>query len=95
VPAPTAIVVRPTVTRIHQGRFGLRIEARIPRIAGGAGSVTRFDLKIGRRFAYMGRKRSFLIAGCPTGTWITKGNVRFGDGTRLGITHPFSCTPEA
>jgi len=37
VPAPTAIVTKATVTRIHNGRFGLRIAARIPKITGGSG----------------------------------------------------------
>jgi hypothetical protein len=94
VPAPTAIVVPATVTRIHQGRFGLHIEAAIPRIAGGAGSATGFELKIGRRFTYKGKKRSFLSAGCPTGSWMAKGHARFDDGTEVGLTHLFSCTPQ-
>jgi hypothetical protein len=93
VPAPTAIVVKAAVTHIHRGRFGLHIEADVPRIAGGAGSVTGFEMKIGRRFTYKGEKKSFLLAGCPTGSWATKGNVRFADGTRLGLTHVFACTP--
>jgi hypothetical protein len=93
VPAPTAIVTAATVTRIHNGRYGLRVKAKIPEIAGGSGSVTMFDLRVGRRFTYEGRKKSFLVASCPTGTWITRGSALFSDGTRLGITHPFSCTP--
>jgi hypothetical protein len=93
VPAPTAIVTKARVTRIDNGRFGLRIEVKVPKIAGGSGSVTGFDLEVGRRYTYKGRKKSFLLAGCPTGTWVTKGNALFSDGTRLGITHPFSCTP--
>ena len=93
VPAPTAIVTKATITRIHRGRFGLHIAAKIPKIAGGSGSVTDFKLKVGRKFTYRGRKKSFLVAGCPTGTWVTKGNVLFEDGTKLGITHPFSCIP--
>jgi hypothetical protein len=94
VPAPTAIVTKAKITRIHNGRFGLRVEVQIPKIAGGSGSVTEFDLEVGRRYTYKGRKKSFLMASCPTGTWITKGNALFADGTRLGITHPFSCHPE-
>lgn len=93
VPAPTAIVVKATVTRIHHGRFGLRIMAQIPKIAGGAGSVTKFELKIGRKFIYRGRRKSFLVASCPTGHWVTKGNVLFDDDTKLGLTHVFPCTP--
>ena len=94
VPAPTAVIVRAKVTRIHRGRFGLHLEAHIPKIAGGAGSATAFDLKIGRRYTYEGRKKSFLSASCPTGAWATKGNLLFSNQTKLGFTHIFSCTPE-
>jgi hypothetical protein len=94
VPAPTAIVTKATITRIDRGRFGLRIAAKVPRIAGGSGSVTMFDLKVGRKFTHQGKEKSFLVAGCPTGSWLTRGNAVFGDGTRLSIAHPFSCTPQ-
>ncbi len=94
VPAPTAVVVKATITRINRGRFGLRIAAKVPKIAGGSGSATMFDLKVGRKYTYKGERKSFLVAGCPTGIWLTKGDVKFSDGTRLGITHPFSCTPK-
>lgn len=94
VPAPTAIVTRAKVTRIDRGRFGLQIEAEIPRIAGGAGSVTKSELKIGRKFTHKGQKKSFLTASCPTGSWVTKGNVLFDDETELGLTHVFPCTPK-
>lgn len=94
VPAPTAIVVKATVTRINRGRFGLHIATKVPRIAGGSGSVTMFELRVGRKYTHEGKRKSFLMAGCPTGTWLTRGDVVFADGTRLGITHPFSCTPK-
>lgn len=93
VPAPTAVIVRATVTRIHQGRYGLLLKAHVPKVAGGAGSATAFDLKIGRRYTYKGRKKSFLSASCPTGSWATKGNLLFSNRTRVGFTHLFTCTP--
>jgi hypothetical protein len=93
VPAPTAVIVRATVTRIHHGRYGLRLKAHIPEVAGGAGSATAFDLEIGRSYTYKGREKSFLSASCPTGSWATKGNLLFSDRTRLGFTHVFTCTP--
>ncbi|MFL5872346.1 MAG: hypothetical protein ACJ75T_02580 [Solirubrobacterales bacterium] len=92
VPAPTAIVVAATVTRIHEGRFGLRIQATVPKIAGGSGSVTKFSLVVGRRFTYRGEKKSFLSASCPNGVWIAKGEAKFVDDTTLYISHPFPCT---
>ena len=94
VPAPTAIVVPATVTRIHDGPFGLRIQATVPKIAGGAGSVTKFGLKVGRKFTYKGKKKSFLTASCPNGVWIAKGEAKFVDDTVLHISHPFPCTPK-
>ena len=93
VPAPTAVIVKAKVTRIHHGRYGLQLEAEVPKIAGGAASATKFDIEIGRKFTYKGRKKSFLVAGCPTGSWATRGQVRFADATRLNFTHVFSCTP--
>lgn len=93
VPAPTAVIVRATVTRIHRGRYGLRLKAHVPEVAGGAGSATAFDLKIGRRYTYEGRRKSFLTASCPTGSWATKGSLLFSDRTRIGFTHIFTCSP--
>jgi hypothetical protein len=94
VPAPTAIVVKATVTRIHRGPFGLEIAAKVPKIAGGAGSVTKFELKVGRKFSYKGQKKSFLVASCPTGHWLTKGHVVFDGNIDAGLTHVFPCTPK-
>ena len=36
--------------------------AGFPTPGGGPGSVTAFDLKVGRKFTYKGRKKSFLVA---------------------------------
>lgn len=94
VPAPTAVIVVAKLTPIHQGQFGLRIEAQIPRIAGGAGSITRFELTIGREYVDGGKRRSYLTARCPTGHYVTRGHVDFVGGARLGLTHVFPCTPE-
>jgi hypothetical protein len=94
VPAPTAIVVPAQVIRIKKGQFGLEIVATIPRIAGGAGSVTRFSLKVGRRFTVAGERRSLLSAGCPSGRYRTAGEAEFADGTVLSVDHVFPCTPQ-
>lgn len=91
VPAPTAIVVPAAVTRIDRGAYGLEITAQIPPIAGGAGSVTKFHLKVGRKFTYRGQTKSFLTASCPTGHWGTRGEAGFSDGTRIHVLHVFAC----
>lgn len=91
VPAPTAIVVAADITRIHRGPYGLEITARIPKIAGGAGSVTKFQLTVGRRFSYRDEPRSFITATCPAGHWRARGEAGFSDGTRLHVLHVFPC----
>jgi len=94
VPVPAAIVTTVKITPIRRGPYGIHTVSRIPAIAGGAGSVTRFRLKIDRKFAYKGKKRSYLTASCPAGRHLTKGRVRFDGGTLLKFTHPLPCTPK-
>ncbi len=94
IPAPTAVVVRVEISRIHRGHFGLHALARIPAIAGGAGSATDFELTLGRTYAYRGRKQSYLTASCPTGSYFTEGRVLFSDGTTMGLRHVLPCTPK-
>jgi len=93
VPAPTAVVTTVKLTRIDRGPFGLHAVAKIPRIAGGAGSVTAFEIKIDRKFTYEGKRRSYLTASCPTGRYQAEGVATFSDGTNLGVAHVLPCTP--
>lgn len=83
VPVPTAIVTRVKVKRIRKGRFGTRAIARIPVIAGGSGSVTRFAMKIQRTFVHRGKRQSYLLARCADGRFFAKGSVAFTGGPRL------------
>jgi hypothetical protein len=93
VPAPTAVIVKVKLTRIHRGHYGIHTVAQIPTIAGGSGSVTRFKITIDRKFTYKGKKTSYLTASCPTGRYYTEGNIFFADGTELQGTHILPCTP--
>lgn len=93
VPAPTAVIATVKLTRIHRGHYGIHAVAQIPRIAGGAGSITRFKITIDRKFTYRGKKKSYLTASCPTGHYYAEGKVLFAGGTSLKITHILPCTP--
>jgi hypothetical protein len=66
----------------------------VPAIAGGAGSVIKFKLTIGRNFTYKGKKESYLTASCPSGRYYTEGNILFDDGVTLQGTHILPCTPK-
>ena len=84
VPAPTAIVTVVKIKRTGKGRFGTRATARIPKIAGGYGSVTRFAMAIKRNFRYHGRSRSYLTARCANGRFFAHADVAFAGGLRFG-----------
>jgi hypothetical protein len=94
VPAPTAVVATVKITHIHRSHYGLHTVSRIPEIAGGSGSVTKFKLTINRTFTYKGKKESYLTASCPTGVYYTEGKVQFSDNTTLKITHALPCIPK-
>lgn len=93
IPAPTAVVATTKITHIHRGRFRLHTVTQVPRIAGGAGSVTGFDVEIGRRFSYRGKPESYLTGSCPDGHYVIDGHAVFYDGTELSDVHVFPCTP--
>jgi hypothetical protein len=92
VPTPAAIVTTVKVKKIHNGRYGVKSVASVPKIAGGSGSVTAFDLKVGKTFTYKGKKVSVLTAKCPDGKLQGKGTAVFADGTRATGEVVRTCT---
>jgi hypothetical protein len=83
VPVPTTFVVSIEIQRVHDGRFGFKTVAKIPRIAGGYGVPTYGQLTIGREWTYKGKRLSYVNAGCPDGRLQAKGRFIFKDGTVL------------
>jgi hypothetical protein len=94
VPVPTAFITPVTVTKIKNGKYGLKIDSRIPVVAGGAGSLTKFEIANKKIFTYKGKKQSYFLAKCPSGKLFGKGDVAFSDGTRLKGTVAVPCTPK-
>lgn len=91
IPAPTAIVTPVVIKKINKGRYGTRAIARIPRIAGGAGSVTFFKVKVKRKFRYRGKTRGYLLARCARGRFFAHATSVFADGTRAAGTIVRGC----
>ena len=84
VPAPTAIVTRVVTTKEHKGSYRLHTVASIPLIAGGAGSVTAFALKINRK--------GYLLANCSNGKFSAHATAKFRDGTEVSGSFFRPCT---
>ncbi len=93
VPAPTALVTKVNVSKVNNGRYGLKFDSQIPKIAGGAGSLTEFSITLRKIFTYKGKQQSYFLAKCPTGRLFGQGKVTFTDGTRLTGTAALPCTP--
>jgi hypothetical protein len=93
IPVSAAVVITVKITKIHKGRYGTKWVATVPVIAGGSGSVKKFNLEFFREFTYKRKKRSYLLAKCPTGKLQAHAEALFADGSkRYGdIVRP--CTP--
>ncbi|MBA3865228.1 MAG: hypothetical protein H0X42_02590 [Solirubrobacterales bacterium] len=92
VPGPTTFVVPIVVQEVHDGRYGFKTVAEIPKIAGGAGTPVYGRLSIGKTWKYKGRTLSYANASCPDGRLQAKGQFRFKDGTFLQGTLSKPCT---
>lgn len=91
-PIPGAIVTTVKIKKINKGPYGLLSVASIPKIAGGAGSVVDFKLKIDKKFTYKGKKVSVLSAKCSRGKLQAYGTAVFADGTRASADFVRPCT---
>jgi len=92
VPAPTAVVGTAEVTRIRKGAFGLHVTVDVPEIAGGAGSVVKAGLKLGRTYTYRGKRRSVFSGRCSNGRIEGRGTFKYADGSSLSGGFPEACT---
>jgi len=92
VPGPTTFVVPIEIQRVHQGRYGFKTVAKIPRIAGGSGIPLYARISVGREWKYKGKTLSFANAGCPDGRLQAKVQVSFKDDTFLQGSVFKTCT---
>ena len=85
LPAPftAALSIPIELRRLNRGPFGWEVRAPIPKIAGGAGFITEYSLRIGRRF---------LSATCVGGKLQLRVFSRFADGTRRSERVARPCT---
>lgn len=93
-PITGAIVTTVKIKKIHNGRFGTEAIATIPKIAGGSGSVTSFNLAIEKKYTYKGKKISVLAAKCTDGKLEAHGTATFSDGTKASAEIVRACTPK-
>jgi len=91
VPAPVTFVIPVRIETISNGRYGYRVNAKIPKLAGGAGIPISGSIKVDRKWTYKGKQHSFVNARCPDGRLQAKGEFGFKDGTKLRGTFLRPC----
>lgn len=62
---PPSAFVLPFAIRERAGTFGTVISTTLPESAQGWAYVTRFDLRLQRRYIYQGQEHSYVSAACP------------------------------
>jgi hypothetical protein len=92
VPAPTTYIVPVEIQKVNDGRYGFKTVAKIPKIAGGAGTPLFARLTIGREWTFKGKRLSYANAECADGRLQGKGEFKFKDGTLLEGTLIKPCT---
>jgi hypothetical protein len=83
VPVRATLVLPLTILHPRKGQFGTVLTGAIPILAGGLGSITHIELKLGRQYRYRGERRSYLSASCGTPAGFTRGTFPFVRGTFL------------
>lgn len=89
-PISGAIVTTVTITKHPHGRFGTLAIAKIPQIAGGAGSSIAFNLEIKKSVA----GQNPISAVCTDGKLKVHVEAKFEDGTKAATEIIRACTPK-
>jgi len=91
VPAVQTFVIAVPIER-RRGAYRYRATVDVPPIAGGLGSLTHLDVKVGKRYSAGGSQRSYTSARCGDGIFRTHGRFTFGDGTIIDGSIEKACT---
>jgi hypothetical protein len=85
-----AIVI--PIEPLKRGPFSYRATFDVPKLAAD-GVLTHLDGRIGRRYEFKGRERSYTNARCSSGIIRVHGHFLFTDGTIMDGTLEKPCTP--
>lgn len=95
-PIQTTLVLVGIVSNYGKEGYGPRLDVTVPPIAGGAGVITDFKVKIQKSWTYKGKKMSFVNAKCPASKKLKyRGAFTYADGTTINADTTQTCTPKA
>jgi hypothetical protein len=81
VPVPKTLLAPFSIERIHQGRYGFRVQIEMPEIAGGYGAATLAQATVGKTWKRGGKTVGYTNAYCAGGRLQVYGTLTFTDGS--------------
>jgi hypothetical protein len=90
-PVASAVVLEIRLEPIDSGRFRTAMAISVPKVAGGAGSVTQLSMRLKRTTVDPGRTASFVSVRCLDGVFAARASATFSDGTAVGAPVRHRC----
>lgn len=90
-PAPKTLLASIPIERRSGGRYGYQVEVRFPEFAGGYGTPTLAEAKIGATRRRGGRTVGYINAHCSGGRLQVHGSARFTNGDFFPVTLTSPC----
>lgn len=91
VPEPRALLTTIRIERVGKGRYGYRARVELPPIAGGYGSATLAEARLGATRKRGGREVGYVNARCAGGRLQVYGTLHFQNGDLFPATLVSSC----
>lgn len=91
-PATQTFVITVPIEK-RRGAFRYRATVDVPPIAGGRGSLTHLDVRVGKRYSFQGSERSYTSARCGDGIFRTHGRFTFVGEIIIEGSVEKACTP--
>lgn len=92
VPATQTFAIEVPIEK-RRGEFRYRATLEVPPIAGGLGAITGLSVKIGRRYSFGGKQRSYVSARCSDSILRTHGRFTFEGGMLIDGSVEKFCHP--
>lgn len=81
VPVSATLILPLTISHRPNQRFGTVLSGAVPKLAGGLGSITQIDLRVGRIYRSGGKRRSYISASCAAPAGFSTAVFPFARGT--------------
>ncbi|HEX5983975.1 MAG TPA: NHL repeat-containing protein [Solirubrobacterales bacterium] len=97
-PFANSFVIPFAISRTKRGAYGTTLRARLPANLRAWGNLTEVEMRLSRKYAHRGKRRSFLSASCPTPKGVglaifrlAKTSFAFSGGTDVSSTLTETC----